>query len=262
MGSLNASRRSAGLVVNNRARAPRLRSCHRCSRGSQTGAIAVSPEVRCDRGRRSSRIVDVSFYSDQVLPRITNVVLSNREFGKVRRRVASGLSGEVLEVGFGSGLNVPYYPANTTKVFAVDPSTVGRKLAAKRLATSPVPVEFVGLDGEELPLETESVDHILITWTMCTIPVVEEALREMHRVLRRGGELHFAEHGRSPDPKVARRQDRLNPIQRLWAGGCNLNRPIGRLVEEAGFEMTRLENFYAKGPKATGYMFEGLATKS
>lgn len=203
----------------------------------------------------------VGCYQDHVLPRITNVLLSNREFKRVRERVAAGLSGEVLEVGFGSGLNVPCYPNHLRRVLAVDPATVGRKLAAKRLAASTVPVEYVGLDGQNLALDSDSVDHVLLTWTMCTIPDVEQALNEMRRVLRPGGQLHFAEHGLSPDPKVAHWQHRLNPLQQKWAGGCNLDRPIDQLVTGAGFEMTRLDNFYVKGPKATGYTYEGVATK-
>ena len=175
--------------------------------------------------------------------------------------MASGLSGEVLEVGFGSGLNVPFYPPAVRRVLAVDPATVGRRLATKRVAKSLIPVEYIGLDGEKLPLESSSVDHILITWTMCTIPGVEEALNEMHRVLRIGGQMHFAEHGRSPDTKVARRQDRLNPIQHWWAGGCHLNRAIAELVEGAGFKIVNLNNFYVKGPKVTSYMYEGVATR-
>jgi ubiquinone/menaquinone biosynthesis C-methylase UbiE len=204
----------------------------------------------------------MGFYQDQVVPRITDITLSSREFTPVRQRVASGLAGEILEVGFGSGLNVPYYPPEVKRVRAVDPATAGRKLAAKRLAASPVPVEFVGLDGQALPLESGNVDHVLITWTMCTIPEVETALREMHRVLRPGGELHFAEHGRSPDPGVARWQDRLTPLQRLIFAGCHLNRPIDRLVTEAGFRMTQLENYYFPGPKPYGYVYEGVAAKA
>jgi len=203
----------------------------------------------------------VGFYRDQVLPRITNVVLSGREFDEVRRRVASGLTGEVLEIGFGSGLNVPHYPASVQRVLAVDPATVGRKLAAKRVAASPVPVTYLGLEGARLPLAPGSVDHVLVTWTLCTIPDVEEAIEEIRRVLRPGGQLHFAEHGLSPDPKVARWQGRLNPIQRRWAGGCNLNRPIEGLIEGAGFQMTALRTYYAKGPKPSSYFYEGLATR-
>ena len=204
----------------------------------------------------------MGFYQDQVVPRITNVALGGREFTRIRPRVTAGLAGEVLEVGFGSGLNVPYYPAEVKRVRAVDPATVGRKLAASRLAASPVPVEFAGLDGQALPAESGTVDHVLITWTMCTIPCVATALREMHRVLRPGGELHFAEHGRSPDPGVARWQDRLTPLQRLLYAGCHLNRPIDRLVTQAGFRMTRLENFYLPGPRPFGYIFEGVAVRA
>jgi ubiquinone/menaquinone biosynthesis C-methylase UbiE len=203
----------------------------------------------------------VGVYRDQILPRFTNVLLASREFGQVRERVASRLSGEVLEVGFGSGLNVPYYPPGVRRVQAVDPATVGRKLAAKRVAASPVSVEYIGLDGQDLPLESESIDHVLITWTLCTIPDVDAALLEIHRVLRSGGQMHFAEHGLSPDAKVATWQIRLNPIQQRWAGGCHLNRPIDQLVTKAGFDLTRLNNFYARGPKSTGYMYEGVATK-
>jgi ubiquinone/menaquinone biosynthesis C-methylase UbiE len=204
----------------------------------------------------------VGFYGDQILPRLTNVLLSNRELREIRERVAAGLSGEVLEIGFGSGLNVPFYPPEVHRVLAVDPATVGRGLAAKRVAVSRVPVEYVGLDGASLPLDSESIDHVLITWTLCSIPAVEQALEEIHRVLRPSGKMHFAEHGRSPDPKVAHRQDRLNPLQRRWAGGCNLNRPIDGLITAAHFEMTRLENFYMRGPKPLSYMYEGLATKA
>jgi ubiquinone/menaquinone biosynthesis C-methylase UbiE len=203
----------------------------------------------------------MSFYGSQVLPRLTNVLLGNAEFSKIRSRVAAGLEGDVLEVGFGSGLNVPHYPPAVRRVQALDPAVVGRKLAARRLAASPVPVEFVEIEGDAIPLSSESVDHVLVTWTMCTIPDVEKALAEMRRVLRPGGTMRFAEHGRSPDAAVARWQDRLTPLQRWWAGGCHLNRPIDELVTGAGFALTRLDTYYGKGPKAMGYFFEGVATR-
>jgi SAM-dependent methyltransferase len=203
----------------------------------------------------------VGWYRDHVLPRMANVMLGLREFVPLRQRVASGLEGDVLEIGFGSGLNVPHYPPEVRKVCAVDPATVGRKLAGDRLAASPVPVEFVGLDGEELPLEDASIDHVLTTWTLCTIADLDRALAEVHRVLRPGGALHFLEHGRSPDPNVARWQDRLTPLQRRVHGGCHLNREIDAFVRRSGLELTRLENFYLKGPKPFGYMYEGIATK-
>ena len=204
----------------------------------------------------------MGFYVENILPRLTNQILGGGEFTKIRSRVASGLTGEVLEVGFGSGLNVPHYPSDVTRVLAVDPAVVGRKLAAGRVAASPVPVEYVGLDGASLPLDSGSIDHVLITWTLCTIPDVDNALGEIHRVLRPGGQLHFAEHGLSPDPNVAKWQDRLTPFQRRWAGGCHLNRPIDPLIDSAGFTVTQMDNFHIKGPKPMGYMYEGLATKS
>lgn len=200
-------------------------------------------------------------YAERVLPRIADVALSGRAFARSRERFASGLEGEVLEVGFGSGRNVPYYPATVRRVRAVDPSLPGRKLAAKRVAASQVPVEFVGLDGESLLVEDARVDHVLTTWTLCTIPDVERALGEMCRVLRPGGALHFVEHGRAPDPKVARWQDRLTPMQRRVAGGCHLNRPIDELIAGAGLHVARIENYYLRGPKVLGYMFECVATK-
>jgi ubiquinone/menaquinone biosynthesis C-methylase UbiE len=204
----------------------------------------------------------MGWYCDQFLPRCTNIVMGGGEFTPVRARVAADLEGRVLEIGFGSGLNVPHYPAAVTLVQAVDPATVGRKLAARRLAASQVPVEFVGLDAQALPLEPATVDHVLITWTMCTIPDVDRALGEMHRVLRPGGQVHFVEHGRSPDPRVARWQDRITPIQRRLFGGCHLNRPIDRLLSRAGFSVTRMDNYYLMRLKPLGYMFEGVATKT
>jgi SAM-dependent methyltransferase len=204
----------------------------------------------------------MGFYTSQVVPRITNLALGGSELARIRGRVTSELKGEVLEVGFGSGLNVPHYPRAVTRVQAVDPATAGRKLAAGRVAASPVPVEYVGLDGQALPVAAASVDYVLSTWTLCTIPDVGAALREMHRVLRPGGELHFVEHGRSPDPRVAGWQDRLTPLQRRLFAGCHLNRPIDRLVIEAGFSLKRLDNFYVSGPKATGYNFEGVAIRT
>jgi ubiquinone/menaquinone biosynthesis C-methylase UbiE len=175
--------------------------------------------------------------------------------------VAGGLEGEVLEVGFGSGRNVPHYPAGVQRVRAVDPAVVGQRLARKRVAASPVPVEYVGLDGQDLPLDNDSVDHVLTTWTLCTIPDVSRALGEIRRVLRPGGGLHFLEHGRSPDEKVARWQDRLTPLQRRIGGGCHLNRPVVRLITDAGLRVTALDNYHVKGPRTFSTMYEGVAVK-
>jgi ubiquinone/menaquinone biosynthesis C-methylase UbiE len=203
----------------------------------------------------------MGWYAEYVVPRIMDVVMRAGEYTPIRARVAADLSGEVLEVGFGSGLNVAHYPPAVTRVLAVDPAMVGRKLAARRVANSPVPVEYIGLDGQSLPLPADSVDHALTTWTLCTIPDVERALAEINRVLRPGGTLHFIEHGRSPDSGVARWQDRLTPIQRRVAGGCHLNRPVDKLITGNGLDITRIDNYYLTGPKPFGYSYEGVATK-
>lgn len=200
-------------------------------------------------------------YQDQVLPRIVDLTLRGSEVEQARARVTAGLDGEVLEIGFGSGRNIPYYPARLTRVRAVDPAAVGRKLAAERAAASAVPIEYIGLDAQRLPADDASADHVLSTWTLCTIPDPVAALAEISRVLRPGGAFHFVEHGRSPDAKVARMQDRLTPLQRRVAGGCRLNRPIDHLVTGAGLEVTRLETYYMKGPRAMQYTFEGVAVK-
>ena len=144
---------------------------------------------------------------------------------------------------------------------AVEPSDVSKRLAATRVAASKVPIDFVGLDGARLPLGDESADYVLSTWTLCTIPEVEAALSEVKRVLRSGGEFHFVEHGRSPDEKVARAQDRWTPLNMRIAGGCHLNRPILELLNASGLEVTRIDRYYIKGPKQFGYMYEGIAAK-
>jgi ubiquinone/menaquinone biosynthesis C-methylase UbiE len=201
-------------------------------------------------------------YEQQILPRVIDLMLGGRHMDGVREPALVGLHGEVLELGFGSGPNVPLYPAEVTKVYAVDPAVVGRRLAAKRVAASPVPIEYVGLDGEDLPLEDESVDCVLSTWTLCTIPDVDRALREVRRVLRPGGGLFFLEHGLSQDPAIARRQHRFTPVQKKIAGGCHLDRDIDALVRASGLQVERLSRFAIKGPKTASAMYCGVARKA
>ena len=203
----------------------------------------------------------MSFYGEQVLPRFMDFALSGGELARLRSRVTAGLGGDVLEIGFGSGLNVPHYPPGLTRVRAVDPAGVGRKLAAKRVAACTVPVDYIGVDAQVLPLDDASVDHVLSTWTLCTVPDAGQALAEVRRVLRPGGALHFLEHGLAPDQWVAGVQNRLTPLQRRLFGGCHLNRPIGPLVTGAGLELTQLKTYYLKAPRALGYTFEGVAAK-
>jgi ubiquinone/menaquinone biosynthesis C-methylase UbiE len=205
------------------------------------------------------------FWTDQVVPRVTDKLLGSKDVMKLRRHAVDGLSGEVVEIGFGSGLNVPLYPSDVSTVLAVEPSMVARDIARARVDASPVRVEFVGLDGAKIPLEDASVDAALSTFTLCTIPDVVSALDEVHRVLRPGGTFHFLEHGLCPDPAVARKQHRYNGMQQRLAGGCHLDRPIDALVREAGFAITDLTHDQMPGPKFMlpwGYLYEGVATKA
>ena len=204
----------------------------------------------------------MGFYDDKVLPHVINVVMNNKHTRAVRQRVCADLSGEVLEIGFGTGHNLPYLPAAVTRLHAVEPSGLGVKLARERIAASPVPVEVVGLDGQRLPLADSSVDAALSTWTLCTIPDAVAAVREVRRVLRPGGTLHFVEHGGAPDARVRRWQDRFNGVQNRIAGGCNLNRDIRAIVEAGGLRVERLDNYYGEGePKIFGWLSEGCAVK-
>lgn len=201
-------------------------------------------------------------YSDQVLPRLTNLLLGTKEFGKLRREACEGLHGDVIEVGFGSGLNLAYLPDTVTGVWAVEPSGTATRLAAKRIGSSPAPVRVVGIDGARLKFPDQRFDAALSTMTLCTIPDVRAALQELRRVLKPGASFHFAEHGRAPVARVARTQDRFNGMQMRMAGGCHLNRDIDALINEAGFEIEQLRTFFLKGPKAWGYMALGRARSS
>jgi SAM-dependent methyltransferase len=187
--------------------------------------------------------------------------LSSRPVMELRRDVCTGLSGRVLEIGFGSGLNVSAYPAQVISVGAVEPSDLGWELSAERRSGSAVPVERLGLDGQCLAAADATYDAVLSTFALCTIPDVEAALAEAHRVLRPGGALHVLEHGLAPDPKVVSWQRRLNGLQGRVAAGCHLTRDIPALVEEAGFTIERLDQAYLPGPDvAKPWTFVSLAT--
>jgi SAM-dependent methyltransferase len=205
----------------------------------------------------------MGWYDDHVLPRVINVVMDNKQMRRIRGRVCAGLAGEVVEIGFGTGLNLPFLPPTVTRLHAVEPSGLGVRLARQRIDGTVAPVEVVGLDGQRLPLADASVDAALCTWTLCTIPDAVAAVREVRRVLRPGGTMHFVEHGASPHPRVRRWQDRLNGLQRRTAGGCNLNRDIPAIVEAGGLTVEQLDTYYAKGtPKPLGWEFEGVAVKA
>jgi ubiquinone/menaquinone biosynthesis C-methylase UbiE len=203
----------------------------------------------------------MGLYREQVLPRIVNVACGLKGAEPLRRRVCEGLEGDVVEIGFGSGLNVPFYPEAVKRVAAVEPADVGWKLAEKRLRATSVPVERSGLDGQSLPFADNSYDAALSTWTLCTIPDVATALSEVRRVLKPGGTLHFVEHGLAPDERVRRWQHRFEPMQKRVFGGCHLTRQVVALLTAAGFTITELDQFYEEGaPKIMGADSLGTAT--
>lgn len=202
----------------------------------------------------------MGIYEDRLLPRIIDLTCGSKFLAPERQRVCAGLHGRVVEIGFGSGRNVPFYPATLTSVSAVEPADLGWRMAAQRVAAATVPVERSGLDGQSLPFADNSFDSALSTWTLCTIPDVEAALGEIRRVLTPGGTLHFVEHGLAPDAAVQKWQHRLNPVQKTIAGGCHLDRDIRGLIESAGFEIREIDRYYQKdGPKFIGALSLGTA---
>jgi ubiquinone/menaquinone biosynthesis C-methylase UbiE len=202
----------------------------------------------------------MGIYTDRILPRIVDRALGTSEADGYRALATAGLHGTVVEVGFGSGLNVRHYPAAVERVYAVEPSPGARRLAAARIDAAPMPVEVIGLDGQEVPLEDGRADAVLSTWTLCTIPDLDRALAEVRRLLKPDGRLHFLEHGLHPDAKVQAWQHRLNPIQKRVVGGCNLDRPIDDCVTGAGFRIDELAHHQMAGPAFFGYLYQGAAT--
>lgn len=202
----------------------------------------------------------MSFYAKYVLPRIINLAMRNKEITRLREAWVPKASGDVLEIGIGSGLNLPFYSSEVMCVHGVDPSSELQRMARERAASLPVNVEFLSQSAEDpIPLPNESVDTIVMTWTLCSIPNAAKALEQMKRVLKRSGQLIFVEHGRAPDGGVAVWQDRLNPTWKRIGGGCNLNRKVDELITEAGFHITDLKTFYLPGPRPMTYTYQGLA---
>lgn len=202
----------------------------------------------------------MGFYGDRIVPHLVEMTCGMSALTPLRQRACAPLRGRTLEVGFGSGLNVGVYPDTITEVAAVEPSDVGWRMAADRVAGSSVPIERSGLDGQKLPFDDESFDAALSTFTLCTIPDLGAALAEIRRVLRPGGTLAFLEHGLAPDEKVRTWQRRLEPIQKRVAGGCHLTRDVRAELTAAGFAVGTVDSFYQPGvPKPHGALSLGTA---
>jgi len=204
----------------------------------------------------------MGFYDSKILPFLIDKACGIGPIQAQREIVVPQAEGEVLEIGIGSGLNLPFYDtAKVSKVWGLEPSAEMREKAAKVAEKAAVPVSFLDLPGEEIPLADQSVDTVLVTYTLCTIPEVAAALKQMRRVLKPDGKLIFCEHGQAPDASVRRWQDRLNPIWGTFSGGCHLNRPIDALVKQAGFEIETLDTGYIASPKFAGFNYWGTAKR-
>ncbi|HWE05875.1 MAG TPA: methyltransferase domain-containing protein [Rhizomicrobium sp.] len=201
----------------------------------------------------------MGLYRKFVLPRLINLAMHNKELRPFRERVIGAAEGRVLEIGAGSGLNLQFYGPGASEVMALEPDPKLMAMARHHAAEATCPVKFLEASAEEIPLEDQSIDSVITTWTLCTIPDAGRALREMRRVLKPVGRLLFVEHGFAPEPGVQKWQDRLTPIWKRIGGGCHLNRPISALIERAGFRIDRLDTGYIHGPKPMTFMYEGAA---
>lgn len=203
----------------------------------------------------------MSFYVNRMLPNLQHLVMRNRQLSPYRERVVGAAEGRVLEVGIGSCLNLPFYSSQVREVIGLEPVPRLIAMARREPVEPPLPVIFIEGSAEEIPLDDACIDTVVITWTLCTIPRVVQAMHEMRRVLRPGGQLLFAEHGLAPEANVRRWQDRLTPAWRRIAGGCHLNRPIRALIEDNGFDIAQIDTGYIKGPKPMAFLYEGRAKR-
>jgi ubiquinone/menaquinone biosynthesis C-methylase UbiE len=203
----------------------------------------------------------MGFYHNQIVPILTDLAMRQRNLAAYRSRVVPAADGRVLEIGVGSGLNLPFYSPNVRHLIGLDPSPKLLSMARRNSSPNFTPIELVEGSAEAIPLETGSVDTVVTTWTLCSIPNAGRALREMYRVLKPSGRLLFVEHGRAPQPNVCWWQDRLTPIWKRLGGGCHLNRAIKVLIEDAGFRFERLDTGYMRGPKPMSFMYEGSARR-
>lgn len=202
----------------------------------------------------------MGFYAKHVLPHLTDLAMRNKETARLRAALIPQARGDVVEIGIGSGLNLPFYSSEVQRVYGVEPSIELQRMAQRRAVDRPRKVEFLTQSAEEpLPLASASIDTIVVTWTVCSIANPAKALQQMKRVLKPCGRLIFVEHGRAPDPGVAVWQDRLTPVWKRISGGCHLNRKIDELIMEAGFRMVALKTCYIAGPRPMTYTYQGVA---
>ena len=201
----------------------------------------------------------MGFYHDQIIPLLIDLSMRQQKLVAYRERATSAADGRVLEIGIGSGLNLPFYSRQVERLIGIDPSPKLLSMVRRKSPPDLKSLQLIEGSAEAIPLEANSVDTVVTTWTLCSIPDVACALSEMHRVLKPTGRLIFVEHGRAPDLNVRRWQDRLTPAWRCLGGGCHLNRAIQTLIEDAGFRFERLETGYMRGPKALTFMYQGSA---
>ena len=203
----------------------------------------------------------MSFYNHVILPKLCDFAMGNKELVPYRKRVIGAAEGRVVEIGVGSGRNLPFYGPSAKEILALEPAP---KLVAmaRRASHRAMPINFIEASAEAIPLDDHSADTVVTTWTLCSIPHAARALAEMRRILRPGGKLLFAEHGLAPDESVRRWQNFLTPAWKRIGGGCHLNRPIRTMIESSGFQIDRLDTGYIRGPKSMTFMYEGSARLS
>ena len=201
----------------------------------------------------------MGFYAEWILPPLIDLSMRNKQLSPYRERTAGAAEGRVLDIGIGSGLNLPFYAHKAGEIFGLDPSLPLLARARNKAPRMQTPIQLLEGSAERIPLADHSMDTIVMTWTGCSIPDIRSALAEMRRVLRPGGRLLFVEHGRAPEPRVARWQDRLNPFWQRFSGGCHLNRKIDDLLSNAGFQIDCLATGYIPGPKIMTFFYEGAA---
>jgi ubiquinone/menaquinone biosynthesis C-methylase UbiE len=206
--------------------------------------------------------LDVSVYENHVLPYVINLAMRNRDLLPYRKRALAGVSGRVLEIGSGSGINLQFYGPHVREVLGLEPAPRLTAMARRAAAALRTPTTFIEASAESMPIDAHSIDTVVTTWTLCSIPDVAAALREMRRVLKPEGQLVFVEHGQAPEERVRKWQDRLTPFWKRIGGGCHLNRPIRSLIERGGFAITQIETGYMRGPKPMTFMYEGRARPS